>query len=415
MKNLLALLLAFMMVLSLAACGGGSETDTDTETETESETESEAPVGNTFEPRDETVYIVGTNGLNIRTQPKVASDNLITSKEEGFSFKRIGYNEKWSKVIFDGKECYASSAYLSTLPPPVFTDLRETVYVKVESSVYVREKPWTEAEALASLADGTSVIRTGTATTADEFGSYWSRVEFADAKGNAKVGYINSFYLTTKAPLEFQAVSEKVTVTNCETLNLRAGPSLASNSIATLHVGDELDRIGIATSLDDEDILWSKITYQGKTGYVSSVYLATKSTPATFTADSLSIVLSEEYEAAPADVVAAMGCDAAFGTEEVQVLVQKITPEMLSNVSMTAEEYAALTIELNSLGTEIVKRDGLITFTYNIISEGLVYTIFASTYKSIDAIWVVQFMATFEVFPAHEADIWGYAKSVTFR
>ena len=77
----------------------------------------------------------------------------------------------------------------------------------------------------------------------------------------------------TTAPT-FREVNETVYVTDSG-INVRSSYSTSSSSIGTLNAGDELTRTGVATSAVG-GITWSRITYEGRTAYVSSSYLTTE-------------------------------------------------------------------------------------------------------------------------------------------
>ena len=63
----------------------------------------------------ETVY--ATENVNIRTEPNTDCD-IITVLQKGSSIARIGETDDgWSKVLYEGKERYITSEYLSLTPP----------------------------------------------------------------------------------------------------------------------------------------------------------------------------------------------------------------------------------------------------------------------------------------------------------
>lgn len=69
---------------------------------------------------DETVYVTGDN-VNLRSNKSPASQSLGLMKK-GDSLRRVGYDDSWSKVIYQEKECYISSQYVSlTKPEPETT------------------------------------------------------------------------------------------------------------------------------------------------------------------------------------------------------------------------------------------------------------------------------------------------------
>lgn len=73
-----------------------------------------APV---MEARDETVYATGDE-LNVRLEPSTGA-GMAGVLQTGDSLQRIGYSQQWSKVVYQGQECYVASRYLSTEKPQV--------------------------------------------------------------------------------------------------------------------------------------------------------------------------------------------------------------------------------------------------------------------------------------------------------
>lgn len=82
----------------------------ETVTEETSEQEMEES-GITFKRVEETVYT--TASVRMRMQPEIAEDNIFDVLPEGTELTRIGYNEEWSKVRYDGESYYVSSDFLS--------------------------------------------------------------------------------------------------------------------------------------------------------------------------------------------------------------------------------------------------------------------------------------------------------------
>lgn len=68
--------------------------------------------------------------------------------------------------------------------------------------------------------------------------------------------------------------SKNQTVYATSEVNVRSSYSTSSSVLGTLKAGDSVKRTGIATKSVD-GILWSKITYNGQTAYVSSSFLTT--------------------------------------------------------------------------------------------------------------------------------------------
>jgi len=68
-----------------------------------------------FTARYETVYVTASL-LNIRKSPSNYAD-IYDTVPKGTEVIRIGFNEDWSKIMYDGDIYYAASKYLSTENP----------------------------------------------------------------------------------------------------------------------------------------------------------------------------------------------------------------------------------------------------------------------------------------------------------
>lgn len=68
-----------------------------------------------FSAADETVYVTGS-AVNLRKNPGRGGE-VVTALEKGISLKRTGYSESWSRVVYQEKECYISSQYVSKDKP----------------------------------------------------------------------------------------------------------------------------------------------------------------------------------------------------------------------------------------------------------------------------------------------------------
>ena len=81
------------------------------------------PGGSTVLGKDADGYLIvdewvsTTGNLNVRSTPEVKSDwsNVVTTLKAGESIARVGIDEQsgWSKVVWKGQVCYASSKYLT--------------------------------------------------------------------------------------------------------------------------------------------------------------------------------------------------------------------------------------------------------------------------------------------------------------
>lgn len=75
-------------------------------------TNSTAPA---FQKADETVYVTGSQ-VNVRKSPS-ADGEVLARLEKGVSLKRTGSGGTWSRVIYQDRECYISTQYVSKDKP----------------------------------------------------------------------------------------------------------------------------------------------------------------------------------------------------------------------------------------------------------------------------------------------------------
>jgi uncharacterized protein YgiM (DUF1202 family) len=90
----------------------GEQTDTPTEEPTEESTEERFVY--TFDPKNDTVYT--TENLNIRREPYNDAE-IVTVASKGTQLKRVGYQEYWCQVEYNGEILYAATRYLTTTAP----------------------------------------------------------------------------------------------------------------------------------------------------------------------------------------------------------------------------------------------------------------------------------------------------------
>lgn len=70
--------------------------------------------GDGFTEVDERVY--AKESVRIRKSPEEGAE-VIGTLLEGESLKRTGYNDQWSRVIYEGETCYIGAGFLTTADP----------------------------------------------------------------------------------------------------------------------------------------------------------------------------------------------------------------------------------------------------------------------------------------------------------
>ena len=149
----------------------------------------------------------------------------------------------------------------------------------------LRDTPAAEGEILATASGGTSVV------VLEDTGNGWYKVNF-----NTVEGYMSSEYLTVSTTAD-AALGYGLVDTDGSSLNMRAAAGTNYDTVASIPGGTVLELEGV-------DNGWYKVTYSGRTGYVSSDYITITTEPdATETASSdlgaQIVAYAEEYLGTP--------------------------------------------------------------------------------------------------------------------
>ena len=146
MKKLLSLLLALLMIASVAfvACGDKDDNNdnpyndgldfnpqsTDVQTTEAPTTEApttSAPVSLTFTDVNETVYVQNCVQVKVRSTPDASNEkNVVGTTEFGKSYTRVKVNELWSGIEVDGEILYLNTYFLTDKPDEVVFSMKET-------------------------------------------------------------------------------------------------------------------------------------------------------------------------------------------------------------------------------------------------------------------------------------------------
>lgn len=209
----------------------------------------------------------------------------------------------WYVFSFNGKTGYVSSSYVkieSTSAP--ITELKNTKGTVATKSdpLTIRSGAGTNFSKLGTLAKGKTFDITG--ETKDSTGLVWYIFNF-----NGKTGYASSKYVTvTKTEVtettpeettpdidvpedstsdtdnkeeaepeettpEEAAPAKGLVTTQKDPLIIRKGPSKTTDNLGTIPKGASFDILD--TVKDSSGLNWYKLTYNGKTGYVSGLYV----------------------------------------------------------------------------------------------------------------------------------------------
>ena len=213
---------------------------------------------------------VTTTALNMRSGASTSS-NIITVMPGGAGVLVVSTSNGWSKIIYNGKEGYASQQYLQS---------RDTVSGSFGSgtitgnSVRFRSGAGTSSSIIKELDKGTQVSITG-------ISGNWFAVSY-----NGKSGYVSADYVSlgggsTPAPNPTPAptpTSAPTPAPSSQPTSQYTGKIIGTSVRMRSGAGTSYDTLGYYSNGVSMTILgstdgWYKVSYNGKTGYVSGTYM----------------------------------------------------------------------------------------------------------------------------------------------
>ncbi|MDO4804387.1 MAG: SH3 domain-containing protein, partial [Lachnospiraceae bacterium] len=213
----------------------------------------------------ETVYV--KSDANVRANYSTASAS-IGGLKAGTAVTRTGICDNgWSRIEYEGKDAYVYSDLLTTRNPNsevdgvTITAVDETIYAVTDANVY--ESFSEDSEAIGTLKYGDHVVRTGICSNG------WSRVICYN-----RDGYVRSDLISTTNPI--QIVTVKIYVTDgwawaTTDANIRESFTVDSKAIGVLREGEKIKVTGYT------DVNWTRVLYNGMTGYIHNDLLTTVS------------------------------------------------------------------------------------------------------------------------------------------
>ena len=200
--------------------------------------------------------------VSVEEEQKKAAEEAAKAESEAAEAETTETEAETEETETEIKETEASETEADqTQDSASYTDVNETVWATY--SVSIRSAASTDADKLGVLVGSYSITRTGVGDNG------WSKVDY-----NGQAGYIKSEYLTATKPADAsddtqQTVEEKEeTVYATAGVNIRAKASADADVIGTLIAGYSITRTSDSNG-------WSKVNYDGQTGYIKSDYLTT--------------------------------------------------------------------------------------------------------------------------------------------
>ncbi len=204
--------------------------------------------------------VTTTGQLNLRTGAGLYYSSIGTvPKGVTLSYSGTDVDDRgvtWFRVNYNGKHGWISSTYTNYGSGYASVSGKVTTTGKLN----LRTGPALYYMSLGTVPSGVTLVYTD--TDVDDRGVVWYRVTYG-----GDTGWISSMYTNLGGGSYYSG--NRVVITS--SVNVRTGPGLGYKSIGTLERYDSAPYKGVK-SVDDRGIAWYKINYQGKTGWVSSVY-----------------------------------------------------------------------------------------------------------------------------------------------
>lgn len=251
-KKILAIILAALMVAALAACNNKkpNETNNDGKIDITTEAPTTGATDNTTEPEtnkpDETGGEVDTNAPTTTGDPKdyeyttekngtvyvnnpgsavtLRSADYVAmgSVDHGTELQRIGISNDaenyWSKVIYNAKEYYVATKFLTTVknPDEGFVEVSKIVKINEKTgSMNVRNLPSMEGTVIGHVSCNKDVTVIAENTTTG-----WYKIEFVNTEKQKVTGYIASnkeYFVADKTETTGTTEAPKTKTTEAET------------------------------------------------------------------------------------------------------------------------------------------------------------------------------------------------------
>ncbi len=224
-----------------------------------------------------------TANLNMRSGAGTGY-SILTTIPKGTSLRIESLSGTWAKVSYSGRTGYVSTAYLVTVSAPAPAPTPEPAPAPAPAPAPVTED-WRSTTANLNMRAGAgtsySILLTipkSSVLKVEAVTGTWAKVSYG-----GKTGYVSTAYLmTAPAPVPEPApapeptpepapVAEDWRATTAN-LNMRSGAGTSYAIIVTIPSGTKLKVEGISGT-------WAKVSYSGKTGYVSTAYLVQAAAP----------------------------------------------------------------------------------------------------------------------------------------
>ena len=202
-----------------------------------------------------------TENLNLRDQPGT-SGKILTTIPKGKTVMILSEKDEngWYKVSYGGKTGYVSGSYLTTSPSGSTTITTKTG--TATENLNLRNQASLSGKILTTIPKGKTVT---ILSEKDENG--WYKVSYDGKTGYAISNYIKEGDSNSESTESTPSTPVPIEGQPTENLNLRDQPSTSGKILTTIPKGKTV------TILSEKNANgWYKVSYNGKTGYVSGSY-----------------------------------------------------------------------------------------------------------------------------------------------
>ena len=225
---------------------------------------------------------INGNGVNVRTGAGT-SYSKVTSLSTGTVVTIIGEAKDtsgalWYKIKYSGGEGYVHSNYVtittgsssSTTPTPTPSYTSKNGVVNADY-VSVRTGAGTSNSKKASLMKGTSVTIIG--EEKDRDGDLWYKIQYSGGEGYIYSDYVDIVSGSSSSTTTDSVIGKEGVVTP-DSARVRKAANSKAEIIDVLQKNTSVTILN--TKKDSSGVLWYKISYSGKTGFMLAQYISVK-------------------------------------------------------------------------------------------------------------------------------------------
>ena len=297
---------------------------------------------------DPTVQSGGTATITISSQEAVAFGSIDVTNNGGLTFVSVsGGTANGTMVAFAGTENKKSGIATYKFKVPEVS--KDTTYKVTFSSADMGTAEGSEVAA--STAKSTVTVKAKSSGGSGSSSGSSGSSSGSGSKSNS----------SQSAPT-FTEKDETVYAT--DSVNVRSSYSTSSSVIGSLDVGDSVKRTGLATKAVN-GVTWSRVSYNGRTAYVSSSYLTTEKPEESNNKDLKSLSVGDSLELTPAFSADVTEYTLAVGEDVTSLDVEAVADDENAKVEITGNDN--LLMGENTVEIKVTAEDGTVrTYTINV-------------------------------------------------